>query len=160
MVEADDVADLVQRDGAHVVDPEGAALRVERSDGHGGPENVPVLVPFQVGLAGALDLELDAPAKGHLGVSRVAAEVEPDWHACGPPLGEGAADSVDEARLEVGDGPGCDVDAHRIAPAVVPAMQHRVLAGGDDFVEIRNAGAGPDTAARLRPGRRSEERRV
>ena len=111
-----------------------------------------VLVPLQVGLAGALDLELDAPPERHFRVGRVAPEVETDGDAGALPLAESVADGIDERRLKVGDGPRRDVDAHGPPRAVVPTMQHRILTRRDDLIEVGDAGARPDAAARFRTG--------
>src|SRR5213079_1380156 len=138
----DQVPDLMKRDDPDVVRRKRAAGGVERGERDDAAHEVAILVPGEVGLPRPLNLELQPPAEAHFGRCGIRVEVEADRDAGLLPALERAAHRVEEARLEVGGRPGPQEHPHRSEDAVVPAMQHRVLALGDDLVQIGVARAG------------------
>src|SRR2546429_652238 len=81
-----------------------------------------------VGWAGPLARELESAVKAPLGRRGVRVEVEAHGHAGLLPALERAPHRVEEARLEVGGHTRPQEHPRRTEDAVVPAMQHRVLA--------------------------------
>ncbi len=146
------MADLVNRDDPDVGRGHRAALGVERGQGDGRRVDVPVLIPHEVGLAGALDIELHAPLEAHLRGARIGGEVEAYRHADFPPPRERAAHRVEERRLEIRGRPRRQPHADGIRHAVVPAAQHRVGGDREDVAQVGDARAGANAAARVRAG--------
>jgi len=83
---------------------------------------VSVLIPGEIRLAGAIDVELHLPAKYDFRARGIGAHSEPDWNAGFRPALEGVADRIEERRLKVGDRPGREVHPYRAGGAILPAV--------------------------------------
>src|SRR6266496_5923879 len=131
MVEADHVPELMNRQHAHVLGPERLPAGLERREGDEPADQVPVSIPHQIGLPGALSFELGAPLEPHLGGGGVGVQVEAHRHAGLFPATEGVPHRVEEGRLKVRDHPGGEEHPHRCCDTLVPTVQHRVRGRGD-----------------------------
>ena len=154
------MSNLVGRDDADVIRVHRPPFGVEGGECDRRALNVPVLVPGDVGLPGALDLELNAPLHRDFRVRRVSVEVKPDWDTRAGPLAESRLDGTDECRLEVrGMGRG-EPHVNRRGRAILPAAQRGVPARLEHLAQVGARTARPDAAPCLGARQQLDVRRL
>src|SRR6266853_1714419 len=150
MIQPEYVPDLVDRHDPDVVRRQGPPARIERGEGDDAREDVPLLVPGEVRLTGAIDVELHFPANPDFSLRRIGFHDEPDWDTRFRPALEGVADGVQKRRLKVRDSSSRDVHSNRPSGPVVPAVQRGILALGEHLTQVRISGTRPNAATALR----------